>query len=222
MDILNPGEKHIACVLLVDTSGSMIYDGAIDELNEGLRAFGQALKNDSKAAGCADVCVISFNSQVELVQDFCPGYEYVAPVLRASGATALNEAIITGIDMLEQRKELYKSLGIDYWRPWLFLLTDGIPTDKQYNDAAHQRMKEALEVGKPKINFFPMGIGNANIEYLKSYTKNGSGLVLKASQDNFSDAFVWLSNSIVEVSHSNPSQDKLDLQPLPNTITIEL
>lgn len=222
MDIMNPGEKHIACILLVDTSGSMIYDGAIDELNAGLKAFGEALKNDSKASGCADVAVISFNNTVELVQDFCPGDEYKAPTLRASGATALNEALITAMDMLEERKELYRELGIDYWRPWMFVLTDGIATDKIYDGAAHQRISEALDQGKPKFNFFPMGIGRANIEYLKSYTKDGKGMVLKASQDNFKDAFVWLSNSIIEVSNSNPSQEKLSLSELPKTITIDL
>lgn len=222
MEILNPGEKHIACVILVDTSGSMYYDGAIDELNAGLKAFGEALKNDSKAAGCADICILSFNNKVEVVQKFRPGYEYETPTLRASGESVLNEALITGIDLLEQRKNLYRELGIDYWRPWMFVLTDGIPTDKEYNEAARQRMREALDLDKPKFNFFPMGIGRVNHEYLKEYTKNGSGIVLKASQDSFSEAFVWLSNSIIEVSNSNPSQEKLELQPLPKTIIVDL
>ena len=75
-NIMNYGEKHIACVLLVDVSGSMSGD-AINELNEGLRVFGEALKSDSKAYGCADVCVISFGSKVEQVVPFCPAAEYV-------------------------------------------------------------------------------------------------------------------------------------------------
>ena len=69
--IMNCGEKHIACVLLVDVSGSMSGD-AIGELNEGLRVFGEALKSDSKAYGCADVCVISFGSTVEQVVPSAP------------------------------------------------------------------------------------------------------------------------------------------------------
>ena len=98
-NIMNYGEKHIACVLLVDVSGSMSGD-AINELNEGLRVFGEALKSDSKAYGCADVCVISFGSAVEQVVPFCPAAEYVAPVLTAGGLTVLNEAVITGLDMI--------------------------------------------------------------------------------------------------------------------------
>ena len=77
-NIMNFGEKHIACVLLVDVSGSMSGD-AIRELNEGLRVFGEALQSDSKAYGCADVCVVSFGSTVQQVVPFCPAAEYVPP-----------------------------------------------------------------------------------------------------------------------------------------------
>lgn len=76
IEILNPGEKHIACVLLVDTSGSMSDKNAIEELNQGLREFAQALQSDSKAYGCADICVISFNSEVTEVIPFCPAASF--------------------------------------------------------------------------------------------------------------------------------------------------
>ena len=178
-NIMNYGEKHIACVLLVDVSGSMSGD-AIQELNEGLRVFGEALKSDSKAYGCADVCVVSFGSKVEQVVPFCPAAEYVAPVLTAGGLTAMNEAVITGLDMIELRKQEYKDVGVDYWRPWVFLLTDGVPTDNELYQDAQQRLQDALN--NKKINFFPMGIGSgADTQTLKKYTKNGSGMVLKAS-----------------------------------------
>ena len=68
-----------------------------------------------------------------------------------------------------------------------------------------------------------MGIGSgADTRTLKNYTKNGSGMVLKASKENFQEAFVWLSSSVSVVSRSDPSMSKVDLEPLPNTITVEL
>lgn len=218
--MMNFGEKHIACVLLVDTSGSM-GGAAIQELNQGLREFGAALQSDSKAYGCADVCVIKFNSTVEQVVPFCPAAQYVAPVLTAGGMTAMNEAIITGLDLLEMRKQEYKDVGVDYWRPWIFLLTDGVPTDDEFYQDAQQRLQEAL--ANKKINFFPMGIGNgADIQTLRNYTLNGSGMVLKAAKENFKEAFVWLSSSMSVISRSDPSMTKVDLEPIPGTITIEL
>ena len=216
-NIMNFGEKHIACVLLVDVSGSMSGD-AIRELNEGLRVFGEALQSDSKAYGCADVCVVSFGSTVQQVVPFCPAAEYVPPVLTAGGLTAMNEAIITGLDMIEMRKQEYKDVGVDYWRPWVFLLTDGVPTDNELYQDAQQRLQDALN-GK-KIN---MGIGSGvDTQTLKKYTKNGSGMVLKASKENFQEAFVWLSSSMSVVSRFDPAMSKVDLEPLPNTITVEL
>ena len=221
IEILNSGEKHIACVLLVDTSASMYNEHAIDELNRGLREFGDAQRADSKAYGCADVCVISFNSQVEEVIPFSPAATFQPPELMAGGLTALNEAIITGLDAIEIRKQEYKDIGVDYWRPWIFLLTDGIPTDDEYFDAANERLQDALN--RKKINFFPMGIGpNADVRYLKRYTKDGRGMVLKASMDNFREAFVWLSSSMSVISNSDPAMTNAELQPLPSSITIEL
>lgn len=219
-NIMNFGEKHIACVLLVDVSGSM-NGRPIQELNEGLRVFGEALQSDSKAYGCADVSVISFGTTVQQVVPFCPAAEYTAPTLSAGGMTAMNEAIITGLDMIELRKQEYKSIGVDYWRPWVFLLTDGVPTDNEYYKDAQQRLQEALNA--KKINFFPMGIGNnVDTQTLKKYTKDGQGMVLKASHQNFQEAFVWLSSSMSVISRSDPSMQKVDLEPLPSTITIEL
>ncbi len=221
IEILNSGEKHIACVLLVDTSSSMYLQNAIEELNRGLQEFGAALQSDSKAYGCADVCVIGFSDNVETIVPFCPAAGFQPPHLTACGVTSLNQAIITGLDAIDCRKQEYKDIGVDYWRPWIFLLTDGIPTDDEYFPDAHRRLQDALQ--RKKINFFPMGIGpNADINYLKQYTLNGSGIVLKASMDNFKEAFVWLSSSMSVISNSDSSMTNVDLPPLPNSISILL
>ena len=219
--IMNPGGKHIACVLLVDTSGSMQSEHAIDELNEGLRAFGEALMSDTHASGVADVCVINFNTEVTVEIPFCPAADYVAPTLSAGGLTALNEAIITGLDAIEQQKALYRQLGTDYYKPWLFLLTDGSATDTEFDADAHQRLAEAL--ANRKVNFFPMGIGSgADIQALKSYTANGNGPVLKAEKNNFKEAFVWLSNSMAVPINSQVGQKTADLPETPSCMTIDL
>lgn len=214
----NIGEKHIACVLLVDISGSM--GGApITELNEALAKFGEVLRNDARASGCADVCIIAFNHQVNVVVPFCPAVEYTAPVLQASGSTAMNEAIITGLDLLENRKELYRRCGTPYYRPWMFLMTDGEPTDHAYENDAKQRLSEAITA--KKVTFFPMGIGSgARTDVLKSY--NNDGMVLKADASHFAEAFVWLSSSMAITANSRPGTEKIKLAQPPTEIEIEL
>ena len=211
MPDMNPGAKHIPCVLLVDTSASM-SGAAIDELNEGLRAFGEALNTHTSSV--ADVCVINFNTEVTVEVPFCPAVDYVAPTLSAGGLTALNEAIITGLDAIEQQKTMYRQLGIDYYRPWLFLMTGGSATDTELDADAHQRLANALEYRT--VNFFPMGIGaDADIQALKSYTANGNGPVLKAEKNNFKEIFFTFSTT-------EPGQNKVILPETPPCMTIEL
>ena len=47
-------------------------------------------------------------------------------------------------------------------------------------------------------------------------------MVLKASKENFQEAFVWLSSSMSVISRSDPSMSKVDLDPLPKSITVDL
>ena len=213
----NMGEKHIACVLLVDTSGSMRK--SIDELKAGLQEFARVLQDDDTASGCADIAIVSFDSEVKTLVPFCPASEFTVPELVATGVTAMNEAIITGLDMLEERKMLYRQCGTPYFRPWLFMLTDGTPTDFPYEGAAIQRLHEALS--EKKVTFWPMGIGmNIDMEQLKKYANGGP--VLKASANQFKEAFVWLSSSLSVIGNSDKDSKKVDLPPTPPVLTIEL
>ena len=219
----NPGERHVAAVLVVDTSGSM--NGApINELNQGLKEFGIALDGDSHARGCADVCVISFNSNVQTEQSFRPATSYEAPVLTANGLTAMNEAIETALDAIQARKDDYKANGISYYRPWLFLLTDGAPTDTDNESSARSRLQRAI--GDQKVVFMPMAIGeDADVAKLQSYYPNDATAkpVLKATASNFKEAFVWLSNSLSQISRSDPATTKeIQTPPIPSNMTISV
>ena len=133
---IHPGEKHLAAVLLVDTSMSMM-EKPIEELNHGLEEL-----------------------------PFKPAMEYQAPKLVAEGLTALNEAIDTALDVLEERKDLYKQNGINYYRPWLFVLTDGEATDEERESATKARLRGYID--RKKVVFMPMAIGeSANKEKLR-------------------------------------------------------
>lgn len=212
---VNVGEPHLPCALVVDTSGSM-SGASIQELNQGLQDFITALQDDSQAMGRVEVCVIAFSDNVKVSVPYTPAEEFAAPHFEASGCTAMNEAILTALDMLEDRKNTYKQQGIKYYRPWMFLMTDGEATDTEKKAEALSRLNEYK--AKKKINFFPMGIGRAaNFAELKEYA--GGGAVLKANAANFSEAFVWLSASLSVVSASNPG-DAVKTAELPRTIDV--
>lgn len=218
---INPGERHVPVVILVDVSGSMTGN-PIAELNQGLIEFGQALQEDSLALGRAEVCVIAFNSDVRTEMGFRPATEYQAPELIAGGGTSLNAAIEAGLDAIEERKTVYKSQGISYYRPWLFVLTDGAPTDTYKEETVMPRLQQAIE-GK-KVVYMPMGVGEAaDIRKLQEYYPDSvqAKVVLKAAKNDFKEAFVWLSSSIAEVSHSDPTTtSEIKTPVVPQTIDI--
>jgi len=122
----NP-EPRCALMLLLDTSGSM--GGApIRELNDGVATLKQGLTEDALASKRVEVGIISFGP-VKIESPFHTVTNFFPPVLHASGDTPMGEAIRQGIEMLKQRKAEYRAAGISFFRPWIFLMTDGCPTD---------------------------------------------------------------------------------------------
>ena len=218
---INPQERHLPCIVLVDGSYSTVGKPN-EELNKGLQLMGEALNEDEQAAGCCEVSIISFASDVKTEMGFRAASQYEAPHVSANGCTSMNEAINTALDALEARKKEYTDNGITHYRPWLFVLTDGYPTDTNLEAGARSRLQEYIS--RKKVNYIPMGIGDADIEHLKSYYPDTvqNKVVLTASKENFKDAFVWLSDSMVSTSKSDPNLGSVSSAPLPQTISLGL
>lgn len=216
------GERHLPCVLLVDTS-SYMGNGAIDELNKCLVEFGNALQNDYWARGCVEVCVISFNSSVQTEISFRPVDDYEAPILRATGLASMNGAVEAGLDALEARKADYRTYGLDYYRPWLFLIAAGTPTDIERENAAKARLQNAIK--NRKVTFMPMSIGpNADIARLQSYYPDNMAErpVLRAGAEQFREAFKWLGGCPLRTQNPPVFGDDVQLPSFLSGITIKV
>ncbi len=210
----NMGEPHAAAAVVVDRSISMMGH-KIEELNNSLKALEKGLKEDPLACGRVEICVISFGSTAEIEQEFRPVSQFVAPELVPDGLTAMNEAVDTALDKLEARKQLYREHGIDYYRPWLFLLTDGKASDTEIEEKVTERLRNAVR--SKKVVYMPIGIGEyANIEKLQAYypPEEKSKIVMKAEGVYFKEAFVWLVNSLSTITDSDPNaSDTVTLSP---------
>lgn len=192
-DTSNP-EARCPCVLLVDVSGSM-HGQPMTQLNQGLLAFEKALKNDPLAAMRVEVALVSFGNGVRVEQDFINAGRFESQQLTASGLTPMGEAINLGLDLIRQRKDMYKQNGVAYYRPWIFLITDGAPTD-EWKSAA-QRVQRA-EAGK-SVAFFAVGVQGADMGILGQIT---SRQPVSLQGLKFNEMFLWLSQSLTAVSHS--------------------
>lgn len=202
----NP-EPRCACLLLLDTSGSMA-GASISELNAGLIAFKDEITADELATKRVEIGIVTFGGHVTVVQDFVSAGEFAPPTLKAGGDTPMGAAIIQGLDLLQQRKQIYKTNGIAYYRPWIFMITDGGPTDSW--KAAAVRVHEG-EGGK-SFSFFAVGVESANMETLAQIAARTP---VKLKGIRFRDLFVWLSKSLSSVSASQVGESV----PLSNPAT---
>jgi len=197
----NP-EPRCPCVLLLDTSKSMINE-PIAALNEGLQAFRAELLKDPLARQRVEIAIITFGGSVQVIQHFVTADGFAAPKLIASGQTPMGTGIITALDLIDARKAQYQANGVAYYRPWVFLITDGAPKgeDLEVTRQAAQRVR-ADEADK-KVAFFAVGVEGANMKVL---TKISVRPPLKLKGLRFVDMFVWLSKSTERVAHSREGE----------------
>lgn len=188
----NP-ENRCPVILLLDTSSSMSGQ-PIKELSRGVGVFKEDVQRDTKASLSVEVAIVSFGP-VQLIQDFVTIDQLTPPQLEADGYTPMGEAIEYAIELLEGRKEVYKANGIQYYRPWIFLITDGAPTDSWQNAAQLVRHGEASR----KFCFFAVGVEGADMKTLRQIAPPERPPVLLNGID-FQPLFVWLSTSMKRVS----------------------
>lgn len=202
---LSNAEDKCLCVLLLDTSGSMM-GAPIAELNKGLQRFQeQVLENDTTTSRL-EVAIITFGGSVRQIQDPSQLTDFEIPKLSASGGTPMITAIEEALQLIADRKEWYKQKGIKYYRPWLVLMTDGEPDEMEAVASMGQRLK-SLQEGSSVI-VAPIGVGeNVNMSVLRELSQGGPMNATKLQETNFVQFFNWLSNSIEKVTSKSPSDD---------------
>ena len=195
----NP-EPRCPVVLLLDTSSSMTGQ-PINELNQGLVTLQQELSQDDLASRRVQVAIVTFDSRVNVVQDFVDFNQFNPPQLSTRGTTAMGEGIETALNLIESHKQLLKSNAIDYYRPWLLMITDGAPTDSWQNAA---QILHQFHADK-KVVFFAIAVQGADINTLSQIVPPGSIPPQQLQGLAFNELFTWLSKSMGSVSRSQGS-----------------
>lgn len=205
----NPDDR-CAVSIIIDESGSMGQERPgqgipIQELNNSLDLLVSSLRSDSLARRRCEISFCTYSTEVNSLTDFATVDNLILPTLHADGLTSSGKAINATLDKIEERKQTYRSQGINFYRSIVLFLTDGLQTDDV--STASKRLAE-LEA-KKSIIFFPVGISGYDPEGLKQICPPGKD-PLGLSGLKFDELFQWLSSSIASVSASQVG-DKVSL-----------
>ncbi|MCA8958236.1 MAG: VWA domain-containing protein [Planctomycetes bacterium] len=200
----NP-EPRCPCVILLDTSQSMEGE-RIAALERGLVKLKEALVEDLLASLRVEVALVTFASRVKTVHRFTTPDRLELPELRAAGKTHMGSAILHALDLLEARKKEYRDNDIDYYRPWIFLLTDGVPQgeDDSIIEEATEEIRTLEE--RKSLCFFAIGFGEADMRRLAKISVRPP---VALQNLKFEELFLWVSRSMRIAASGNYSQEPL-------------
>lgn len=197
----NPSPRIPVCIC-VDTSRSMSYHNRIGLIRDGLIGLYEELKADFQLANSAEISIVTFSNEAEVLEDFATVAEKNLPQFKVGGNTVLGEGVDLSLDLLEKRKELYKQNGLDYYQPWLIIMTDGASygepkaTLKRAQDRTYR-----LEYSK-KLVVIPISVGDsAKREELERFTSKPH-TVTSVEGAQFKAFFSFISKSVAQVVQS--------------------
>jgi uncharacterized protein YegL len=145
--------------------------------------------------------VVTFGGDVQTLVPFTTVEHFTPPTLTVSGNTPMGAALRRGMELVREMKQVYRANGLQFFRPWIFLMTDGGPTDEW--QAAAEEIKHGER--SKAFSFYAVGVGEAKMDILAQIGSARPPLPLNGVR--FKEMFVWLSHSLTTLSHSNPGEE---------------
>lgn len=217
-DLLDNPTPRVPIAICLDVSSSM--NSVLPELQSGVEKFQKSLCDDEMTLYSAEVTLITFGREIKTIVPFGPPDAMVIPKLQAFGSTPLGAATLLALESLEKRKKLYSDNGIEYYQPWIVVMTDGDPTDPEQVAAASKKIAPLVE--KKKLTVFLIMIGTrVSPDRIQPLSPNRPPLKIQGTR--FEDFFEWLSSSVSKVSASAPSDNapiQLDIDALKKWATL--
>ena len=219
-------EKRLPAALVMDVSGSMAGN-PIGDLRAAIQKFFEYVKMDPKIASRTDVCIIAFSSDTEILVDWTPAseIEFDPSVLVAGGLTQMDDAMTLAMQKIEEKVSEYRTQGIPHGSPFIFLSSDGEPTQPIDNSIAMVRSKRerANLLGEKSLKLLAALVSDSLDEgsrrkaeqTLASYT----GVAL-SSNGEFDELFSTAFATLQAMALDDPKEIKVPVSPQMRVITL--
>jgi uncharacterized protein YegL len=182
--------RRLPVYLLLDCSGSMMGE-PIEAVRQGVKALLSELKGDPQALETAYLSVITFDSSARQVTPLTELMQFQEPQVNAGGATALGGALNVLMECVDREVRKCSETQKGDWRPLVFLLTDGSPTDVETFAQAARDLKNLNAA-----NIVACAAGaKADTACLKQITENVL-MMNTLSAGDLARFFAWVSGSI--------------------------
>lgn len=206
-------DRRLPVYLVLDCSESMLGEG-IEALNTGLTTLMMDLYGDPEALLKAWVSIITFSDRAEQTVPLSPLLGLHLPELRVRPGTALGDALRLLSKAIDTEVHTTTPTRKGDWKPLVFLLTDGMPTDEWEQDAVDFARKKSA-------NVIAIGCGEeADLHVLQQV----ADVVIQTSDssESFRDLFLWISSSVSTVSQAVAvgPQAGITLDKLPDELSL--
>jgi uncharacterized protein YegL len=170
----------------------------IAALERGYAAFISYLNTETLASKRVEVAVVTFGSVATVLVPMQEARMLQPARFTASGRTNMAAGIHLALDIIEDRKDAYKAAGLQYYRPWILILTDGEPSPEGFEEAVARLNSAEMARG---VTIFAVGAGpHVNYQQLSRMSQQRSPAPLDGLK--YEELFEWLSASLSNVSNS--------------------
>ncbi|ENW05207.1 vWA domain-containing protein [Acinetobacter beijerinckii] len=210
--------RRLPVYILLDTSGSMRGE-PIHSVNVGLQSMLSALRQDPYALESVYLSIITFDLEAKIYLPLTPLDQVQFAEIQApsAGATFMGAALELLAECVNQQVQTSTTDEKGDWRPLLFIMTDGSPSDIY----AYQQVIPVIQ----QFNFASIvacAAGpKAKQEHLLQLTDK---VVVLDTMDaaSFAGFFKWVSASVVAGSSSAGISGSISLPPPPPEVQLVL
>lgn len=212
---MEDSSRRLPVYILLDCSESMVGEG-IEAVQNGLHCLLDELRADPNALETVWVSIITFSNGSEQVVPLTALANVRTPTLRVRPGTSLGGALALLLDSIKREVISHTATTKGDWKPIVFLLTDGVPTDDWQPAAESIRQ---FHKSSP-LNVVAIACGE-DVDPFVLRQVSGNVLTMNGYTDgDFRKLFQWISASLSAMSKqvSSCAEEPVQLPDIPSGV----